>query len=111
MKFCPYRSVEPLDKKILSFLKKSKGIITLEDHDAACGFGSAVLELAAAVFPGGIKKPIVTLGVPNRYIKQDSRRAQLMDVGINADNIAQTVKEILKVKSAKSKMKKYKTEE
>jgi len=105
------RFAVPVDKKIVSFLKKSKGMITIEDHDVACGFGSAVLEMAAAAFPGGIKKPIVTLGVPNRYIKQNSRRAQLMDVGINADNIAQTVREILKVKSAKRKTKKHKTAE
>ncbi len=102
------RFAAPVDKKIISFLKKGKGIITIEDHDVACGFGSAVLETAAAVLDSGIAKPIVTLGVPNRYIKQDTRDAQLMDVGINADNIAKRAREILKVKKAGQKSSKSK---
>ena len=102
------RFAAPVDKKIISFLKKGEGIITIEDHDVACGFGSAVLETAAAELDGGIAKPIVTLGVPNRYIKQDTRDAQLMDVGINADNIAKRAREILKVKKAGQKSSKSK---
>ena len=102
------RFAAPVDKKIISFLKKGKGIITIEDHDVACGFGSAVLETAAAVLDGGIAKPIVTLGVPNRYIKQDTRDAQLMDVGINADNIAKRAREMIKVKKAGQKSSKSK---
>ena len=102
------RFAAPVDKKIISFLKKGKGIITIEDHDVACGFGSAVLETAAAVLDGGIAKPIVTLGVPNRYIKQDTRDAQLMDVGINADNIAKRAREMLKVKKTGQKSSKSK---
>jgi len=102
------RFAAPVDKKIVSFLKKCKGIITIEDHDVACGFGSAVLETAAAVLDGPIAKPIVTLGVPNRYIKQDTRDAQLMDVGINADNIAKRAREMIKVKNAGQKSSKSK---
>jgi 1-deoxy-D-xylulose-5-phosphate synthase len=102
------RFAAPVDKKIISFLKKCKGIITVEDHDVACGFGSAVLETAAAVLDGGIAKPIVTLGVPNRYIKQDTRDAQLMDVGINADNIAKRAREMIKIKNAGQKSSKSK---
>ena len=102
------RFAAPVDKKIISFLKKCKGIITVEDHDVACGFGSAVLETAAAVLDGPIAKPIVTLGVPNRYIKQDTRDAQLMDVGINADNIAKRAREMIKIKNAGQKSSKSK---
>ncbi|MCJ7728270.1 MAG: hypothetical protein MUO27_00055, partial [Sedimentisphaerales bacterium] len=72
-----------------------KGVITLEDHSCACGFGSAFLE-AAAELPGGITRPIVVLGMPNRPIKHDLRAKQLMDAGINADRIFQTAKEMLR---------------
>ncbi|MBA7634207.1 1-deoxy-D-xylulose-5-phosphate synthase [subsurface metagenome] len=89
------RFAAPIDKKIISLLDKGKGIITVEDHRLACGFGSAVVEAAADAFPGGIKKPIVVLGMPRRLIKHDSRDAQLMQAGINADKIAQTARQML----------------
>ncbi len=87
------RFAAPLDEKIISLLRRCKGIITLEDHSLSCGFGSAVLE--AAALHGPIKKPIVTLGMPRAFLRHDSRNAQLMQAGINADKIAQTAKEIL----------------
>jgi 1-deoxy-D-xylulose-5-phosphate synthase len=88
------RFAAPLDEKIVSLLKKRKGIITLEDHGLACGFGSAVLETAAAL-SGPIAKRIINLGMPRAFLKHDSRSAQLMQGGINADKIVQTAKEIL----------------
>jgi 1-deoxy-D-xylulose-5-phosphate synthase len=87
------RFAAPLDDKIISLLSRLKGIITLEDHGLACGFGSAVLEAAAA--RNGIKKPIITLGMPRAFLKHDSRSAQLIQGGLNADKIVQTAKELL----------------
>jgi 1-deoxy-D-xylulose-5-phosphate synthase len=90
------RFAAPIDKQILQLLlREGKGVITLEDHSCACGFGSAFLE-AAAELPGGITRPIVVLGMPNRPIKHDLRAKQLMDAGINADRIFQTAKEMLR---------------
>lgn len=90
------RFAAPLDDKIISLPKRHKGMITLEDHGLACGFGSAVLEAAVAALPGPIKKPIVTLGMPRAFLRHDSRNAQLMQGGINADKIVLTAKEILR---------------
>ncbi len=89
------RFAAPVDGKIVSLLAEGKAIITVEDHARACGFGSAVLETAAATFPRPIPKPIAVLGIPHRFIKHDSRNAQLMQAGINADKIAQTAREML----------------
>jgi 1-deoxy-D-xylulose-5-phosphate synthase len=89
------RFAAPLDEKIISLLSRRKGIITLEDHGLACGFGSAVLETAVATLPGPITKPIVTLGMPKAFLRHDSRNAQLMQGGISADRIVQAAKEIL----------------
>ena len=89
------RFAAPIDQRIVQLLRDGKGVITVEDHSCACGFGSAVLE-AAAELPGGITRPIVVFGMPNRPIKHDLRAKQLMDAGINADRIFQTAKEMLR---------------
>lgn len=89
------RFAAPIDWGIVQLLRDGKGVITIEDHSCACGFGSAVLE-AAAELPGGITRPIVVFGMPNRPIKHDLRAKQLMDAGINADRIFQTAKEMLR---------------
>jgi len=104
------RFAAPVDEKIILLLSEGKGIITVEDHRLACGFGSAVLELAAEKACGkmagsrydkrkalnAIALPQVrTLGMPKSFIKHDSRSAQLMAAGINAENIALTAKEML----------------
>jgi deoxyxylulose-5-phosphate synthase len=55
-----------------------------------------VLELAAAKTAGGEKQNAIrVLGAPRKFIKHDTRPTQLSQVGINADTIAQTVKEML----------------
>jgi 1-deoxy-D-xylulose-5-phosphate synthase len=100
------RFAAPIDEKIVQLLDKGKGIITVEDHTAACGFGSAVLELAASKTTGGKQKTgdsnklnnIRVLGAPRQFIKHDTRPVQLMQAGINAVKIAQTVKDMLKTR-------------
>ena len=88
------RFAAPVDDKIISLLDHRKSIVTVEDHAIACGFGSAVLELAAA--KGYSTESIRLLGAPRRFIRHNSRDVQLMEAGANADNIAETVKKILK---------------
>jgi 1-deoxy-D-xylulose-5-phosphate synthase len=90
------RFAAPIDDKIIRLPGKGKGLITVEDHTAACGFGSSVLEQAAAVFGKPVSKPIVVLGAPRQFIKHDTRPTQLSQAGINAVKIAQTAKEMLK---------------
>ena len=87
------RFAAPVDEKIVSLLDRGKAIITVEDHASACGFGSAVLELAAA--KGHSPKAIHLLGVPRRFIGHNSRARQLMEAGINADKIVETVKKMV----------------
>ncbi len=88
------RFAAPVDDKIISLLKQGKSIVTVEDHAVACGFGSAVLELAAE--KGCSTESIRLLGAPRRFIGHDSRDVQLMEAGANAETIAETVRKILK---------------
>jgi 1-deoxy-D-xylulose-5-phosphate synthase len=97
------RFAAPIDEKIVQLAGKGKGIITVEDHTTTCGFGSAVLELAASKTTGGKQKTgesnilnnIRVLGAPRSFIKHDTRPTQLSQAGINAVKIAQTAKDML----------------
>jgi 1-deoxy-D-xylulose-5-phosphate synthase len=89
------RFAAPIDEKIISLLEQGKSIVTVEDHSVACGFGSAVLELATE--KGYSTESIRLLGAPKRFIGHNSRDVQLMEAGTKADKIAETVKKILKV--------------
>ncbi|MHC4184832.1 MAG: 1-deoxy-D-xylulose-5-phosphate synthase, partial [Planctomycetota bacterium] len=51
------RFAAPIDERIISLPVEGKCVVTVEDHNLACGFGAAVLELAAATLKGAIEKP------------------------------------------------------
>jgi len=90
------RFAAPVDEKIASLFADGKGIIIVEDHRLACGFGSAILEMAAAKIGDSKKRGTIRLlGVPRRFIRHDSRTMQLMQAGINTDKIIQAAKEVL----------------
>jgi 1-deoxy-D-xylulose-5-phosphate synthase len=87
------RFAAPIDRKIVGLLAKGRKVITMEDHYLSCGFGSAVLELAATSgYDTGLLR---VLGAPRCFMGHDSRAAQLMEAGLNADEIAKTAREML----------------
>jgi 1-deoxy-D-xylulose-5-phosphate synthase len=95
------RFAAPVDENIISLLRRKasggerrKSIVTVEDHAVACGFGSAVLELAAE--KGYSTESVHLLGAPRRFIGHNSRDVQLMESGTNAEKIAEKVRKILK---------------
>lgn len=88
------RFTAPVDEAIIALLETGKGIITVEDHHLACGFGSAVLEMAAAKTTYSKLADIQVLGVPSRIIGHNYRSFQLMEAGINAEKIVETAKEM-----------------
>jgi len=88
------RFAKPIDEKIISLLREKKCIITVEDHSLACGFGSAVMELAAkTALPPDCGK-IICLGSPDEFIEAGPRKNQLDKAGITAKRIIQAVKKI-----------------
>lgn len=90
------RFAAPVDERIVRLLEQGRNLVTVEDHSIACGFGSAVLELVSAKGVDGEKLSRVRiLGVPARFITAETRRRQLMEAGVNADKIAQAVREML----------------
>jgi 1-deoxy-D-xylulose-5-phosphate synthase len=88
------RFVKPLDEKIISLLPGGNSIITVEDHYTAGGFGSAVLEAAAAA--GADIAKIKVLAVSDEFVATDKRDAQIARCGIGAQGIIDAVKKITK---------------
>ena len=89
------RFAKPLDEELLGrHLQKFRYVVTLEEHQRAGGFGSAVLE-AASRQPGA-RAGVKLLGIPDRFIEHMTTRAeQLADCGIDADGIERTIRNLL----------------
>ena len=77
------RFVKPLDReRILDLARRVRTVVTIEEHSAMGGFGSAVLELFAEE---GIQTPVRTLGIPDKLIEHGESAATL---GLASPDIA-----------------------
>jgi 1-deoxy-D-xylulose-5-phosphate synthase len=93
------RFAKPIDENLISLLNEQKTIITVEDHSLSCGFGSALLELAADktlenAGSGAKSGKIITLGGPDEYVEVGPRSLQCDQIGIGAERIVETVKKL-----------------
>ncbi|WP_418512965.1 1-deoxy-D-xylulose-5-phosphate synthase [Corallibacter sp.] len=81
------RFVAPLDETLLhDIMKNHTSIITIEDGVITGGFGSSILEFAAA---NNYKNSIENLGIPNKFIEQGSIDELQKLCSIDADSIKQ----------------------
>lgn len=81
------RFVAPLDETLLhDIMKNHTSIITIEDGVITGGFGSSILEFAAA---NNYKNSIKNLGIPNKFIEQGSIDELQKLCSIDADSIKQ----------------------
>ena len=89
------RSAKPLDNEfLLECFKQGKKIITLEEANLAGGFGSAVLEFAAAARMQDfeIKIPeIACIGIADHFVEHGSRSILLDNNGLSAPKITQKI--------------------
>jgi 1-deoxy-D-xylulose-5-phosphate synthase len=89
------RFAKPLDVSLIARrLRTGKPLVTVEDHAAIGGFGSAVLEMAAQ--RGLDASRVRILGLPDRYIAHASRREQLTEAGLDPTHIAAAVWDLLR---------------
>ena len=92
------RFAKPLDVTLITRLIDSgRPVVVCEDHAAIGGFGSAVMELAAA--RGLNASNVRLLGIPDRFVSHASRQEQLTEVGLDA--IAGTMKDLILRSSGK----------
>ena len=88
------RFAKPVDVALLArVLGAGVPIVTVEDHGPHGGFGAAAVEAAN---DAGLDARLITrLSLPDRWIYQDDRAAQLAEVGIDADGIERSVRNLL----------------
>jgi len=90
------RFAKPLDEELLAqHARAYRYVVTLEEHQRAGGFGSAVLE-AASRLPNATAR-VRVLGIQDRFVDHmSSRDEQLAAVGLDADGIVRTVTQLLR---------------
>jgi 1-deoxy-D-xylulose-5-phosphate synthase len=84
------RFVKPLDVELLKQLAaEHEVLVTVEEGATMGGAGSAVAEAMAAA---GIVKPLLILGLPDKFIDQGDPAALLASVGLDAKGIAASIR-------------------
>lgn len=92
------RFAKPIDEEMLHevFTNYSK-ILTVEDGTVVGGFGSAVLEFMNA---HGYKADVKILGIPDRLVEHGTPKQLYEEIGIDANGIAETLREMSKISVA-----------
>jgi len=88
------RFVKPLDRTlILDAVRETGLLVTIEEAQAAGGFGSAVLELLANE---GIQIPVRVLGLADRFYDHASQSSLRKQAGIDAESIAKQARALIR---------------
>lgn len=90
------RFVKPIDEQLLhEVFAKFKKVVTIEDGTVVGGFGSAVLEF---MNEHGYKADVKIMGIPDRLVEHGSPKELYQEIGIDANAIAETLRELCAVK-------------
>ncbi|MCO4861699.1 1-deoxy-D-xylulose-5-phosphate synthase [Cupriavidus sp. WGlv3] len=85
------RFVKPLDVALVKRLAAEHDyLVTVEEGSVMGGAGSAVLE---ALAEAGIDKPVLTLGLPDRFVDHGDPAYLLQQCGLDAAGIERSVRE------------------
>jgi 1-deoxy-D-xylulose-5-phosphate synthase len=94
------RFVKPMDEEMLrEAAEQHPLLITLEDGAVLGGFGSAVLEKLAE---WGVETSVINLGIPDRFIEQDTASGQMADCGLTVPQVVEKVLTRVREKRASS---------
>ncbi|MGN0641667.1 MAG: transketolase family protein [Huintestinicola sp.] len=88
-------TIKPIDRDIIIKAAKETGVIvTAEEHSVIGGLGSAVAEVVTECCP----VPVIKVGVNDVFGHSGPAVDLLKEFGLSAENIAEKVKEALKLK-------------
>ena len=83
-----FATVKPLDTRMLDALADASLVMTVEDHGACGGFGSAVTEYLSGI--AGAPR-VIRLGMPDEYLAADVPLRLLERAGLTASGIVASV--------------------
>jgi 1-deoxy-D-xylulose-5-phosphate synthase len=87
------RFVKPLDERVLAAAARRCGrVVTVEDHAAIGGLGSAVLECLAVAAPGTQTR---ILGIGDAFVEHGDVAEQWSAAAIDAPSVVQAARELL----------------
>ncbi|HDI83698.1 MAG TPA: 1-deoxy-D-xylulose-5-phosphate synthase [candidate division WOR-3 bacterium] len=87
------RFIKPIDEELLrKLIKNHKIIVTVEDNALMGGFGSAILE---TLNRWRIKRDVLNLGIPDRFIEHGARTLLLEKLGLSKEGIALKIEEFI----------------
>lgn len=90
------RFAKPLDEVMLhEVFSKFNKVITIEDGTVVGGFGSAILEF---MNEHGYKADVKIMGIPDRLVEHGTPRQLYDEIGIDANGIADAIREMASVK-------------
>jgi len=90
-------SVKPLDEElIINTAQKTKVVITCEEHSIIGGLGSAVAEVMAGK---AIGKPLVMVGIHDRFTETGDYQQLLNKYGLSTENIINTTRQVLGIRN------------
>jgi 1-deoxy-D-xylulose-5-phosphate synthase len=85
------RFVKPLDRElVLALAREHDALVTVEEGCVMGGAGSAVGELLAAE---GVQRPLLMLGLPDRYVEHGDPALLLAQCGLDAAGIERSIRE------------------
>ncbi len=88
-------TVKPLDEEtLLKYAKKCGCVVTAEEHQAAGGFGSAIVEVLSQKYP----VPVKIIGIQDRFGESGDPWTLLEEFGLTWKHIKKAVKEVMAMK-------------
>ncbi len=88
-----FPTIKPLDSElIIRSAKKTKRFITIEDHQIAGGFGSAVCEVLAEHCP----TPVIRIGIEDKFGQSGTPEELFRHYGLTSTNIIKKAHQLIK---------------
>ena len=85
-------SVKPINNNaLIKEIKKTKGVVTLEEHNIYCGFGSILARIISENYP----MPMKFIGINESFGQSGNREKLLNFYGLNKKNITEHIRELL----------------
>jgi len=89
-------TLKPIDKNtIIKVAKKTRAVVTVEEHQITGGLGGAVAEVLSQNYP----VPIKFVGVKDRFGESGTPEELLKKFGCTSKDVIKAVKEVLKMKN------------